>query len=324
MSKATIPPSNIKGATERAVDFWRGHRRGLILFRVTIASLVATVVVYIVGQAGLLGHLDPWGVYGAVLGTVDPVITVVSLLQGRVRLRMVIPPDDPGHYDLPYLPEGTELAPGLQLIRIPSEDVPGTYLPGRPPEAPTRFAYQWTRRVDERPLRFFEFKLGVVGIRADRNDAKECVAHAELTPIQGEGETLRLGRPQPIGRLSWYSAAKIHQLTEDARDERGLTYFPGFDRIFESPTRGLNAFLSNSEMTIREGETAYLILFYLRSDFNRVFIGGELEGENLGPSSVERPVEFEVKIQFKALSAHLDKRVRCTARWDLLTIREVE
>ncbi len=307
-----------------AAAFWKRHRLALIITRVALGTIAAAAAVYLAGRAGLLQGINPWNLLGGVLAVIDPGITVATLLRSRVKLKPVIPADDPGHYDLPYAIEGTEVSPGVELVRVPAKEVPGTYPSGASPVSIQRFAYQWTRRPGEHPLSFFEFKIGLIGVRASRNDAPQCVANIEITPIRGESEMLKEGVAQTIRHLSWYSNDKENQLTKTARDERGLTYFPEFDSIRESRTRGLNAFLSNPMATIHEGETEYLILFYMRWDSDRVFIGGEREGEYLRPTTKDCPVEFDAKVEVKGLSAHTEIRVRCTARWDVLTMRQVE
>lgn len=232
-------------------------------------------------------HLPPnyvLPVYVAAVTTIALAVTVISLLGLRGRFTGLIPANDPGHYKLPYLPEGADPSKAvIGRFRIPGYLVSGTYPKGIAGDNARRGQFQWQYPPGQKQtFRTLQFKFGAIAVHATGRDAREVRAHAKIRVSHGVLGSVTPHEWCPIGQLNWYFESWEERLWGDEKLVDGVLTYPTLDYVFDSPSLGLNKFLHNPEVTIHRDQGHYLPLYYMREGCSEVFLCAQTQSQIAG------------------------------------------
>ena len=305
--------------------YWKNHPVALNALRLLSVASILAAGAYFAYRYDLVQLAATHLTYSVIIGTVGSLAAVVGAVRSRrARFEVQIPADDPGHYDLPQLPPGYKMPGVRSLVYLAPGELPGTYPGGSIDPYARRWTLQWPPPTgDTRVPRALQFKFASVLVFAKGNDAEGCHAVASILLRHGENASIALGTEAGIGRLNWYRDNWDQEVKGLTLDERGRIISPTADLITESPTYGLNAFLSNPEITIERGRGVVLPLFYMRENWPYVYLCGPASGITAGKSPDSEPVSFDLKVTLTGLKSRpLTFMVACKARWDNLSIDE--
>ncbi len=302
--------------------YWQMHPRSRSALRWAMLLCVLGAVFYVADRYGLFGLALSYPFYTAIVGTIAAVVAILSYLGKRAKFRAFIPPDDPGHFNLPYLPDELKPGPGFGLTYLPLQSLPGTYPLGRQDAFGRRWAIEWIPPSGDASIpRALQFKFASVIVQALRNDAIGCRAEAKIFLRTGRGGSVSPGEWNAIGRLNWYLGGWDEQIIKGEVNKAGFLTNEIPNLIADSPTLGLNEYLSNPEVTIHEGRATVLPLFYMREGWPGVYLCGPKRGMIAGDASEAEPVTFEIEVTVSSLKSRpLTFGVVCTAKWDKLTV----
>lgn len=308
------------------IAYWHKRQRAISAFRWAVVGTALAILSYLAYSHGIVSLVATYPVYTSIIVTVGTGATVIEVLGRRARFAVLIPPDDPGQFDLPYLPPGYTLADKDSLVHFPPQDLPGTYPPNSQDPYGRRWALQWPpmAKGDQGP-RVLQFKFACVIVRAKWKDAKECRAEAEIQLQHGVNGSLRSGELTGIGRLNWYSDRWDRMIKRREQNPNGSITSAVANLIADSPTVGLNEYLYNPEITLIRDRFVVLPLFYMRSDYSSVYLCGPSEGITAGESPDNEPVRFNLKVTVSGVdSKSLAFAVACRAKWGDLTVNPAD
>ena len=322
MAQRPIYQENIHRIRRRVSVFYLAHPRARVAVRLGTVLAVVLALSWYLDSAGYLTSGTLSRAYFAAVAGLAVVVAVLSLLGIRGRFTGLIPESDPGHLQLPYLPEGLDAEDASGLIKIPPDLIPGTYPKGSAGDSSRRGYFQWAHPPGQHDsLRALQVKFGTIAIHARGRDAKEARAHARVRVNHGTLGSVPLGTWFPIGRLNWYAESWDDRLMFDERIHSGKPTCHILDEIYETPGLGLNSYLRNPEVTIHRDQSQALPLFYMREDWPGVYLCGQHQAVFIGKSPDEAPVDFDMELEVSALDfRQLKLKLHCTAEWDVLVV----
>jgi len=140
----------------------------------------------------------------------------------------------------------------------------------------------------DQPLNELVAKFGVIRVRCMSGDAIGCKAEAKARIIQ------MYGRMHPTnfvdaGYLNWFSVA----IKRDIQNK--------FDEIYPAKHLGLNKYLKNTNIDLRQGDEKDLLIFYMIKDLPNVFLCTDVESATAGSIFTSgQTLRFEVEIGITA------------------------
>lgn len=321
--KEPLTQEKVKEIRRRVGIHYLVHPRVKFAIQVTpfaIALLLLFVYLY---RAGDLTASTAFAAYTGSATGVMAVVAVLSILGLRGRFTGLIPPGDPGHYYLPYVPK--DMPPGMKRdqVRLSAISIPGTYR--SPSDAAHRGPFQWyfpTGQTEK--LRSLEFKFAPILVHANGRDAKEARAHARVRLNSGVEASFPLGTWVGAGQLNWFVGDWEERLHSDEQAPDGSLSEPILNYVFEHPGDGLNKYLRKPETTILREQAEYLPLFYMRGDSPNVYLCGQVRAEIVARCEGDAPVDFDMELMVSALDFRRSPplKLHCTAKWDVLTVEE--
>lgn len=273
------------------------------------ASILVAFYLFLTGLTGLLISL-------LIAFVPTLVIQLVSRLLGEhpsVRVRVL--PDRKGFFEPP-----SDIKLGTDKHVVVTAAQPTD--PDRPKAHPSQFLELYWLDTHKHPGKEIHTS-GPGRIDVELNRLIYRFGVLEVSNSGGHIEDLHAnGWYRVAGKSGWYPAGSInwHSPIVEMTIKRDVKLCQA---ILERPQYGLNEQLTNPSVSLSDGESTFLPLYYMRFGRPEVFFNGAPAPLNIGNATDEQPLQFESRVEIAGKGLSVQRHLlKSTVSWAEFTTAE--